>query len=91
MRLPIQMTQEPVEHVEHDHRPRIADMGEVINRWPAHIHAHAFWIERGENPLLLRERIVELELHENVVPGRLLARALLYLMGEKTAAASVWR
>jgi hypothetical protein len=79
----IKMAQQPIEHVEHDHRARIADMGEVIDRRPAHIHAHALRIERGEDPLFLRERIVELELHENVVPGRLLARALLYLMEKR--------
>ena len=59
----VEMAQQPEQHVEHDHRPRIADMGEVVDRRPAHIHAHARGIERGEHPLLARQRIVELEFH----------------------------
>ena len=87
----VEVPQQAEQHVEHDDRPRIADMGEVVDRRPAHIHAHARGIDRGEHPLLARQRIVELELHDNSIPRRLLARALLYLDGEKTAAASVVR
>ena len=36
----IELAQQPVEHVEDDHRPRIADMGEVVDRRAADIHAH---------------------------------------------------
>src|ERR1700722_13136325 len=38
-------------------------MGIVVNRRPAHIHAHVGRIERTKRPLLARERIVELEFH----------------------------
>ena len=37
----VEVPQQPEQHVEHDDRPRIADMGEVVDRRPAHIHAHA--------------------------------------------------
>ena len=37
----VEMAQQAEQHVEHDDRPRIADMGEVVDRRPAHIHAHA--------------------------------------------------
>ena len=59
----IEMAQQPKQHVEHDHRPRVADMGEVVDRRPAHIHAHALGIDRGEDPLLARQRIVEFQFH----------------------------
>ena len=42
----VEMPQQPEQHVEHDHRPRIADMREVVDRRPADIHAHARGIER---------------------------------------------
>ena len=59
----VEMPQQAEQHVEHDDRPRIADMGEVVDGRPAHIHAHAGGIERLEQPLLARERIVELQFH----------------------------
>ena len=62
----VEMAQQPEQHVEHDHRPRIADMGEVVDRRPAHIHAHARGIDRGEQPLLAGQRIVELQFHRRV-------------------------
>ena len=66
----VEMAQQPVQHVEHDHRPRVADMGEVVDRRPAHIHAHARRIDRREHPLLARQRIVELQFHRLMtVPG----------------------
>jgi hypothetical protein len=34
------MAQQPVEHVEHHHGPRIAEMRAVIDRRPADIHPH---------------------------------------------------
>ena len=36
----IEMAQQPEQHVEDDDRPRIADMGEVVDRRAADIHAH---------------------------------------------------
>src|SRR5215475_14304599 len=38
-------------------------MGEVVDRGPAHIHAHARGIDRREYPLLPCQRVVEPELH----------------------------
>src|SRR5665213_4394819 len=61
----VDVPQQPEQHVEHDHRPRIADMGKVIDRRPAHIHAHARGIDRGEHPFLARQRIVEPKLHRS--------------------------
>src|SRR6185437_8157379 len=46
-------------------RPCIADMGEVVDRRPAHIHAHARGIDRRKRPLLPCQRIVEPELHRS--------------------------
>ncbi len=59
MLLPVEMAEQAKQHVEHDHRPRIADMGEIIDRRPAHIHAHPRRIDRHEIALLARQRIVE--------------------------------
>ena len=69
----VEVPQQPEQHVEHDHRPRVADMREVVDRRPAHIHAHARGIERRERPLLARERIVELQFHRTL-PGPLAGR-----------------
>ncbi len=55
----VEVPQQPEQHVEHDDRARIADMGEVVDRRSADIHAHVRGIERRERPLLLRQRIVE--------------------------------
>jgi hypothetical protein len=41
VRLAVERTQQAEQHVEHDDGARIADMGEVVDRRPAHIHAHA--------------------------------------------------
>ena len=59
----IEMAQQAEQHVENDHRARVADMGEVVDRRPAHIHAHIRRVERRENPLFARERIVEFQIH----------------------------
>ena len=44
----IDMPQQPEQHVEHDDRPRIADMGKVVDRRTADIHAHVVRIDRRE-------------------------------------------
>ena len=59
----VEVAQQAEQDVEDDDRARVADMGEVVDRRAAHIHAHARGIERPERPLLARERIVKLELH----------------------------
>ena len=62
----IEMAQQPEQHVEHDDRPRIADMSEVVDGRPADIHTHARGIERREYLLLARQRIVEHQVHSNL-------------------------
>ena len=61
--LAVEVPQQPEQYVEHDDRPRIADMGEVIDRRSADIHADIVRIERRERPLFLRQRIVQAQLH----------------------------
>ena len=45
----IDVPQQAEQHVEHDDRARVADVGEVIDRRPADIHAHVVGIERRKN------------------------------------------
>ncbi len=54
----IKMAQQPEQHVKHDGRARITDMGEVINRGAADIHAHVFRIERCEQIFLGRVSVL---------------------------------
>ena len=62
----IEPLQQPVEHVEHDHGARIADMREVVDRRPAHIEAHMLRVERLERLLGARQRVVDDEGHGTV-------------------------
>ena len=55
----IEMAEQPEQHVKHDHRPGIADMGEIIDRGAADIHAHVRRIEGFEVLLLAGERIIK--------------------------------
>ena len=73
----VEMPQQPKQHIEHDGRPRVADMGEVVDGRPAHIHAHARRIERTKYPLLACQRIVEPQVHQT--PFGLLAGASKHL------------
>ena len=67
----VDVPQQAEQHVEHDHRARIPDMGEIINRGAADIHAHAGRIERSEGFLLPRQRVVEPQLSRHVPsPGQ---------------------
>src|SRR5262249_62314621 len=66
-----EIAQQAEQDVEDDDRARVADMGEVVDRRAAHIHAHVRGIERPERTLLTRERIVELELHRTRSRSRL--------------------
>ena len=61
---PVEVAEQPEQHVEHDERARIADMREVVNGRAADIHAHALGIERLENFLLPGPGIVKLECHK---------------------------
>ena len=57
--------QQPRQHVEHHHRPGIAQMREIINRRPADIHAHMIGIDWPKRLAHAGEAIVEAELgHE---------------------------
>ena len=60
---PVEVPQQPEQHVEHDDRPRIADMGIVVDRRPTDIHAHIGRIERLESLFLARQRIVDRKRH----------------------------
>ena len=55
----IEHAQQPGQHVEHHHGAGVADMGAVIDRRPADIHAHMAGIERGETLALPRQAVVQ--------------------------------
>src|SRR6185312_5488065 len=59
-----EMAQQPEQHIEHDHRPRIADMGEVVNRGATDIHPHVLGIERNEVFLGLGQGIEQAQSHD---------------------------
>ena len=61
---PIEMAQQPEQHVKHDDGPGIADMGEIIDRGAADIHAHVRRIEGFEVLLLAGERIIKAQSHD---------------------------
>ena len=61
---PIDVAQKPEEHVEGHRRPAIADMGEIVDRRAADIHAHGLCIEWLENFFLLGPGIVKLQCHK---------------------------
>lgn len=46
--------QEAEQHVEHDRRTGIANVGTVINSWSAHVHADMAWVERLKSDLVRR-------------------------------------
>lgn len=62
----IDMAQQPVQYVEDDYRPRIADMGVIIDRRAADIHAHVLPVDRHKDFLRAGERVVEAELVRHV-------------------------
>ena len=70
MAFAIEMPQQAKQHIEHDDRPRIADMGKVIHRRSADIHAHIGSIDRRKGLLGAGQGIVKLQGHQNrpVVP-----------------------
>ena len=65
----IVMAQHAEQQIEHDRGAAVADMGEVIDRRSAGIHADVLGIERHEGPLFTGERIVEAQLHGNPSGG----------------------
>ncbi len=68
---PISVAQEPEQDVEHDHRPRVADMGEIVDGRPADIHAHRLRVDRREILLGAGERVVEAQRSALRFRGRL--------------------
>ena len=85
----IEMAQQPEQHVEDDDRPRIADMGEVVDRRAADIHAHVGRIDRDEILLRPRQRVVEpqtldaLQTYNPSSPGLLAWAFVLSCLREK--------
>ena len=61
MILAIDMAQQPVEHVKHDDRARVAQVGAVVHRRPTDIHPHVFIIDWDEILALAGFRIVQLD------------------------------
>ena len=59
--------QQPVEHIEDDDRARISDMGEVIDRRAADIHAHMGGIDGDELLLRSGQRIVKSQRRHRVL------------------------
>ena len=57
------MAQQPEQHIKHNHRSRIADMGKIIHGRPAHIHPHIRRIDRREGLFLAGQRIVKRDRH----------------------------
>jgi len=66
--LAIDMAQQPIEHVEDHHWPRIADMGEVIDRRPADIEPDVFRVDRREGFLGAAQGVVERQAHGQFLP-----------------------
>ena len=71
----VDVPQQAEQHVEHDHRASVADMGKVVDRGPADIHPHMGRIERPERLLVLRQGIVETEFHRSSIQKRRARRA----------------
>ena len=63
---PVDMTEQAEKHVEHDDRPRIADMGVVVDRRAADIETHRVRVDRREILLAAGQRIVEAQRHQFV-------------------------
>ena len=57
------MAQQAEQNVKHDHGAGIADMGEIVDRGAADIHAHVIRLEGFEVLLLAGERIVKSQSH----------------------------
>ena len=65
----IELAQQPRQHVEHHHGPRIADMHQVVDRRPAHVHPDVVGIERHEPLLPARQAVVqEKRVHGSIGP-----------------------
>ena len=84
--LAVEVPEQPEQHVEDDDRPRIADMGEVVDGRAADIHAHIVRIDGDKILLRPRQRVVEpqaLRRFRHKLPLGLLAWALFCLSVKK--------
>ena len=80
----VDVAQEPEQHVEDDRRSGVADMGEIVDRRPAHIHAHICRVERTEFRLRPRQRVVKPQTHVKPSPACRPGRpSVLKLSGNK--------
>ena len=74
------LAQQPEQHVEHHHRPGVADVGVIVDRRSADIHRHPLRIDRDERALLARQGVVKLQSHGGAYSGagraKLLGRLL---------------
>jgi hypothetical protein len=61
--LAIDVAQQAEQHVEHHHRPEVADVGVVVDRRPADIHRHPARIGGNEVALFARHGVVKLDGH----------------------------
>ena len=59
----VDVTKQAEEHVEHDDRPGVADMGEVVDRRAADIEAHRGRVDRREVLLAPGQGVVEAQGH----------------------------
>ena len=62
----VDMAQKAEEHVEHDDRPGVADMGEVVDRRAADIEAHRGPVDGREVLLAPRQGVVEAQGHRRI-------------------------
>ena len=62
---PIQLPQQPEQHIEDNNGASIADMGVVIDRWSADIHADVAGIVRDKILFSAIQRVIEAQIHEN--------------------------
>ena len=68
----IDVSQEAEQHVEHDDRPRVADMGEIIDRGAADIETHRLLVDRPEIFLASGEGVIETQPRRLRPLGRLI-------------------
>ena len=62
----VDVAQQAEQHVEHDDRPGVADMGEVVDRRAADIEAHRGRVDRREVLLAPRQGVVEAQGHRRI-------------------------
>ena len=60
----VEMAQQAEQHVEHDDRARVADMGEIVDRRAADIEPHRRRVDRGERLLPPGQGVVEAQSHQ---------------------------